>query len=61
MKPHTKGKGRGKGMMIHPSFPPQAQPQPAHMGSQSMPPSPMGAGTMPPGMPESAPQLTPGM
>lgn len=50
MKSHTKSKGRGKGL-VHPSFPPQATPMAAHMGSQSMSPSPMGE-TIPPGMPD---------
>lgn len=31
--PHVGGAGS-----IHPSFPPQGSPQPAHMGSQSSPP-----------------------
>ena len=37
MAKKSKGKGHA---LIHPSFPPQAAPQPSYMGSQSMPPSP---------------------
>jgi hypothetical protein len=37
MKKSSKGKGHP---MIHPSFPPQGNPQPSFMGSQSAAPNP---------------------
>jgi hypothetical protein len=60
MKKEARSRQLKNRSLIHDAFPAQGQPQPSHMGSQSMTPDQQLLGPMPPQMPsDSATGMSP--